>query len=296
MIRHILLVCLVFFASKALAQETEKFATSTEYIIKKGETIYKVALDYDLGIEEIVRANPSLTDLRRIRIGKKIILPTTHLLPNAAHKGIVINISEPRLYFFTNDQIASFPISVGTEAKTPTGRTKISQKIENPSWTPPASIREENPDLPDVVPPGPNNPLGQYAFRLNATKNRKWQSIMIHGTNEPWRVGGKVSHGCIRLYPQDVETLFTQVEVDTPVLIVDQPIKVQEFNGEIYIEVTFQNMPEDPSKNLGAKALVCKRVKNCEARIDWDKVHDAVAQNRGIPVKVSIDEVESENN
>lgn len=285
-----LLLGLLLSFSSAYAQDAENFPTFTEHTIRKGQSLFKIAQAYDLGMDEILRANPNIIDPTKITAGKKIILPTTHLFPDARKDGIVINLSEPRLYFYFEGEGVSFPISVGKDDRTPTGRTKISEKIENPTWTPPASIHAENPKLPDVVPAGPNNPLGKFAFRLNALKNRKWQRIMIHGTNEPWSVGAPVSHGCIRLYPQDIETLFGKAEINTPVAIVNQPIKIQEINDEVYMEVSFQEMPEVASENLGVRKMICKKVKNCENRINWDKAHDTVAQNRGVVVKISNEE------
>jgi L,D-transpeptidase ErfK/SrfK len=289
MIKRFLLILFISSASSSYAQDIENFTTYTDYNIQKGESLYKIAQNFDLGLDEILRANPNITNPRVIYAGQKIILPTTHLLPEANHEGIVINLAEPRLYFFLDDQEFSFPISIGADEKTPTGKTKILDKRENPTWTPPASIREENPNLPEVVPAGPDNPLGNYAVHLDASHNYKWQGIMIHGTNAPWTIGSKVSHGCIRLYPQDIEKLFGNIEVETPVEIVNQPIKVSEVNDKIYIEVHLQETPDVVLESMGVGKLICKKIKECESRIDWQKVDDAVIAGLGIPAQINRD-------
>lgn len=280
----------IFFIMSAFpsrAQDAENFVTATDRTIQRGDSLYKIAHYFDLGMDEILQANPNITDPNIIHVGEKIILPTTHLPPDVKQEGIVINLAEPRLYFFLDGQWLSFPISIGADEKTPIGRTKIASKVENPFWIPPASIREEDPTLPEAVPPGPNNPLGQFAFHLDGSKNYKWQSIMIHGTNVPSSIGYRVSHGCIRLYPKDIEILFNSIEVGAPVRIVNQPIKISEINNKIYIEVHLQETPDVVMESLGINKLICKKVEDCESRVDWQKVDEVVTQNLGIPVDVS---------
>ncbi len=284
-----LIIFLIFYAFSSQAQDVQSTILATNYTIQKGDNLYKIAQAFDLGMEEILSANPRIANPKIIYAGEKIILPTTHLLPDAEPEGIVINLAEPRLYFFSDEKKFAFPISVGADEKTPTGKTKISEKVENPTWTPPASIREENPDLPEMVPPGPDNPLGDYALRLDATKNYKWQGIMIHGTNAPWSIGSKVSHGCIRLYPQDIEKLFSEVEIGVVVVIVNQPLKISEINNKIYLEVHLQEAPEVVFEKVGVGKLICQKIADCETRVSWQKVDEAVIQNAGIPVEISLE-------
>ncbi len=241
-----------------------------------------------MGISEILRANPKITNPKIIYARDTIILPTSHLMPDVRQEGIVINLAEPRLYFFAKDQDpSSFPISIGADEKTPLGKTKISAKRENPAWAPPPSIREENPDLPEIVPAGPDNPLGNHALYLDASRNRKWSRILIHGTNAPWTIGAKVSHGCIRMYPQDVAVLFAAVEIGTPVVVVNQKVKVSEINNEIYLELHLQETPELVTEDLGISNLICKKITDCQTRVDWQKVDEAVLRNSGILEKIS---------
>lgn len=289
MIKYIFFI-IIFFASLGHAQESRINSESMLgeiYVIQKRETIYDIAKSFDLGVDEILQANPQITDKNSIQADEKIILPIVHLLPDAKNEGIVINLAELRLYFFYDDNVKTFPITIGADEKTPLGKTKVIAKRENPTWIPPASIREENPNLPEIVLPGPNNPLGNYALYLDASKNHKWQSIMIHGTNASWTIGSKLSHGCIRLYPQDIEELYNLVEFETPVVILNQPLKISEINDRIYLEIHLENSPDLVFENLGVKKLICKKFKDCETRINWSKVDEAVIQNLGIPVAIN---------
>jgi L,D-transpeptidase ErfK/SrfK len=286
--RKFFIAAAILFSFASHAEDAE-FVPFINYTIQKGESFYKIAQSFDLGVDELLRANPEITDPKLLRVGEKIILPTIHLIPDVKREGIVINLAETQLYFFTDEQIFTFPISIGADEKTPIGKTKVLRKRENPSWIPPASIREENPNLPEIVPSGPNNPLGNYALYLDGSHNYKMHNIMIHGTNNPRSIGSKVSHGCIRLYPQDIELLFNEVEIDTEVLIINQPIKVNEINNEVYLEVHLAETPDVVFENLGVKKLICKKTSDCEEKIDWQKVDEVVMENRGIPVKVSFE-------
>lgn len=293
MSRYYFLIFLILFPLSIKAEELDEDSVEPiSYEVEKGETLYSIAQDYDLGVDELLLANPDIINAKSkyIHPGRKIILPTSHLLPDVERKGIVINLAELRIYFFADgEEPISFPISIGADERTPIGKTKIASKRENPSWFPPESIREEDPKLPKVVLPGPNNPLGDYAIYLDASKNYKWQGIMIHGTNVPRSIGSRVSHGCIRLYPQDIEKLFNEVEIGMPVEFVNQPIKASEIDGKIYIESHLKEAPDLVPESFGVTKLICKKVAKCEIRVDWGKVDEAVVKNLGIPVNVSKD-------
>ena len=270
------------------AQEAgDEIITAEYHIIQKGETLHSLAQSFDLGFDELLHANPQITNPKLIRLGEKITLPTAHLIPDAKRDGIVINLAELRLYFFSDEEEITFPISIGADERTPIGKTKISDKRENPSWIPPDSVRAENPNLPEIVFSGPDNPLGNYALYLDASRNAKWDKIAIHGTNAPRSIGSKVSHGCIRLYPQDIEELFSKVKINTPIEIVNQPIKADEINNKIYIEAHFNSAPDLVSEEMGVKKIICKKIANCDERVDWSRVDEAVTENSGILIDVT---------
>lgn len=208
--------------------------------VREGETLIDIARVHGLGFNEIVSANPDL-DPWLPPVGAEVVLPTRYVLPSAPREGIVVNVAEMRLYYFPprapdgSGVVLTFPIGIGQEGwSTPLGITKIVEKRENPYWTVPASVREEyareGTPLPAVVPPGPDNPLGKHALRLGMT------SYLIHGTNKPFGIGMRVSHGCIRMYPEHIERLYHMVSLSTPVWIIDQPVKLGREDGTLYIE------------------------------------------------------------
>jgi len=203
---------------------------------KYEDTLLDIARKYGLGYEEIIAANPGV-DPWIPGEGTPVTIPTQFILPPGERNGIVINLAELRLYYYppTEDQVITHPLGIGREGwATPTGQMKIIEKRAKPSWRVPKSIRQEHAakgePLPAVVPPGPDNPLGQFAMRLSQSQ------YLLHGTNQPWGVGMRVSHGCIRLYPEDIKTLFPQVPIGTPVKIINQPYKAGWLGETLFIE------------------------------------------------------------
>lgn len=234
-----------------------------------GDTLGKIAEIYELGYNEIVAANPTLSK-KRLPEGTEVVIPTRYILPDTAHEGIVINLAEMRLYYFPSTQssvqsadfvwesdtdslaqtsewqnnhyqdtmrsVVTFPVAIGKAGwGTPQASTYIKAKHRNPTWTPPASIRREaaarGRRLRAVYPAGPRNPLGTRALRLGIA------GYLIHGTNKPNSIGKRRSHGCIRMRRDDVETLFDMVEVGTPVTIINQPLKVAASAEGLLIEL-----------------------------------------------------------
>jgi L,D-transpeptidase ErfK/SrfK len=281
MIKLIFISILFFpFGLRAMEYRNDETMNIVTHTVKRGDTLYDLAYNFDLSLSEILQANPEISDLNLIHVGQKIILPTSHLIPLGSEEGITINLAEPRLYFI-GDEIETFPVGIGKDQKTPTGKTKISLKRKNPIWIPPASIREENPELPEFIAAGPDNPLGDYALNLDATKNRKWNRIVIHGTNAPRSIGLNASHGCIRLYPQDIKVLFELVKIGTPVKIINQPIKAKEIEGKIYLEV-------HKSGIANSKTIICDQITDCDKKIDWQKAEIVLQQNLGIPIEIGL--------
>ncbi len=206
------------------------------------DTLIDIAREHGLGMDEIIAANPGV-DLWLPGAGTPIILPTRHILPDAPRRGVVLNLAEKRLYYYPDPQpgappvVFTYPAGIGRmNWETPLGQTRITAKAEQPSWYPPESIRRDRLQttgevLPNVVPPGPDNPLGPYALRLGMP------GYLIHGTNKQYGIGSRVSAGCVRLYNHHVEELFDRVPVGTPVTIINQPVKVGIGAGGVFMQV-----------------------------------------------------------
>jgi len=266
------------------------------YRTRYEDTLHEIARRFDLGYVELVAANPGI-DPWLPGEGTELILPTAHLLPDAPREGIVINLAEMRLYYFEEPGAApeSYPIAIGREGRnTPLGTTQVVRKTENPTWYPPASIRAEKPELPPVVPPGPDNPLGAYALYLG------WPAYLIHGTNKPWGIGRQASAGCIRMYPEDIERLFARVPVGTTVTVVNQPVKIAWIGDELFVEVHPTDTQAaqlelkgtfDAAESGQTIANIVARVRHAagkeEDRLDYQTILKAALERRGYPVQVT---------
>ncbi len=265
------------------ALDTEVIGAVGTRVIKPGESLIEIAREQDLGFNAIAAANPEL-DAFVPTPGATATIPSAWILPRAAAPGtVVVNLSEMRLYAFPLGPgvPVTYPVGIGSEGwETPLGTFNVVKKTVNPAWYPPASIRREEPDLPAVVPPGPDNPLGTHALRLSK------YTILIHGTDAPYGVGRKASHGCVRLYPEDIPHLYGIIPVKTPVTIVREPVKVGLKRGRIFLEVH-----EDPDAKIDnvreARRLLAQR--DLTDRVDPEKVDAAIRAHLGFPVDVSID-------
>jgi L,D-transpeptidase ErfK/SrfK len=258
---------------------------------REKDTLYDIARRENLGIAELLAANPGI-DPWMLYPGQEILMPKAHVLPDGPREGIVINLADQRLYFFPpGGTVLSFPVGIGRAgSETPPGETTIVGKRENPSWRPPESIRAENPHLPKIVPPGPGNPLGGHALDLG------WAGYVIHGTNKPYGIGRRVSHGCIRLNSQDAELLYALVPLGTAVRIVDQPVKIGWKDGRLYLEIhpsqaqcdeivareamTFAEIPDLMSRLL-------QKVEGDADSLDWRRIDRIAEERRGIPYPIS---------
>ncbi len=263
------------------------------------DTLTDIARRFNLGFEELVRANPGV-DPWLPGEGRQIVLPTQFILPNAPREGLVINVPQMRLFYYPPRKsgepqtVVTHPIGIGKVGwRTPEGTTKIVRRQKDPTWRPPPSIikehRENGEELEAVIGPGPDNPLGRYAFYLG------WPSYMIHGTNKPAGVGLRSSHGCLRLYPEDIQQLFESVPIGTKVRVVNEPFVFGWRNDEINIQA-FDVLEDDArdwkkaerkllSKSLGES--IRKELKKRGEEIDWDLVAKFTHDPRGIPVSIS---------
>jgi L,D-transpeptidase ErfK/SrfK len=260
------------------------------------DTFVSLARRYNLGFEELVQANPGV-DPWLPGEGTEVVLPTQFVLPNAPRTGIVINLPELRLYYYPDGdegRVITHPISIGRmDWGTPLGVTAIQSKVSNPSWYPPQSIRDEheadNRPLPRVVPPGPDNPLGAHAMRLTLP------GYLIHGTNKPSGVGMRVTHGCIRMFPEDIEALFNDIPVGTPVRIVNQPIKLGRNGSSFYVEAhppLTEETLDDASWSLTelTRAFVAVVEEGQGLGFNWALAERIAATSRGIPEFLSAPE------
>ena len=263
------------------------------------DTLIDIAQRHGLGFEEVVNANPGV-DPWLPGAGTLVRLPLRRVLPDAPREGIVINLPEHRLYYFPPARageprvVVSYPVSVGKmDWSTPIGLTRIATKVKDPQWIPPESVRAEHAKrgdiLPKVVPAGPDNPLGLYAMRLAIPGG----AYLIHGTNLPAGVGMQVTHGCMRLYPVDIEELYKMVAVDTPVRIVNQPQKVGWDAGRLYVEVhppleaTDSGVYAPDRSALAHLVANAVRARGASALIEWRESETAFEEARGIPVAVT---------
>lgn len=261
------------------------------------DTLLDIARRFDLGYSEIVSANPGV-DVWLPGAGQRVVVPNRFILPDAPRKGIVINLAEMRLYYYPKrekgrtQQVITHPLGIGREGwKTPLGSTKIIQKKKDPTWTPPASILAEHlaqgDPLPKVVPAGPDNPLGAYAMRLGMP------GYLLHGTNKPYGVGLRVSHGCIRLFPEDIEHLFGKVDLNTTVNIIYQPYKAALQDGILYVEAHADQEDMDPNvNNMTPMVSAILKEKDQINDEDWLFAQTVIEQQEGI-VK-PIDDLEAE--
>ncbi len=286
----------------------QELVGETQVLFARYENTFSaIGREYDLGYEEMRSANPGV-DQWLPGEGTPVYLPTQSILPDAVRKGIVINVPAMRLYYFTTEKpsgtteksvaspaavttsVTTYPIGIGAEGwATPFGEAKVTQKARDPVWYVPASVRKEHLErgdrLPAVVPPGPDNPLGAFAMTLSIP------SYLIHGTNKPDGVGMRSSHGCIRLYPEDIEALFGRVPKGTPVRIVNQPLLAAWRDGQLYLEVhppLAEEKHDLVAEAQGALKRALERAGPAAAGVEIDSavVQRIVTEQRGIPLPV----------
>ncbi|MBN1662256.1 MAG: L,D-transpeptidase family protein [Deltaproteobacteria bacterium] len=271
-----------------VAKEDDVVGRLAAVRIEKGDTLPDISRHFSLGIDAVRAANPVM-DIWAPEAGKQAVLPLSFILPDVQRKGIVINLAAMRLFQFKEDgnslSVTTYPIGVGTEERpSPTGQMYIERKMYRPTWYVPASIaddhRKRGDPLPPIVPPGPMNPLGEYALYLNKS------SYLIHGTNKPYSIGLRATNGCIRLYPEDIRKLYESTPVKTPVLIVNQPYLIGHRDGMIYMEVhlTPAELDAEAFDKVYAKLKYLDRKR--DRRIDWKAVKRVLAEARGIPVPI----------
>lgn len=258
------------------------------------DTLLDIGRRYGLGRDEIVNANPGV-DVWLPGNGTEVRVPRRYVLPDGPRQGVVLNLPEMRLYYFPKTEgeaepaVITHPVSIGRQDwRTPLGETTIISKVKNPVWYPPDSVRAEHAadgdPLPSVVPPGPDNPLGGYALRLGIP------GYLIHGTNKPYGVGMRVSHGCVRMYPEDIVSMFSRVRSSTPVRIVNEPVKTGWLDGDLYLEV-HPPLEEDVALAESLAKIAFARVQEAigsrAVSMDTRAIREAAERRDGVPVVVA---------
>jgi L,D-transpeptidase ErfK/SrfK len=274
------------------AEQDEVIGAVISVAASRDETLLDIARRFDVGQDEILLANPSV-DRWLPAEGAEVMLPTAYILPRAERTGLVLNVPEMRLYYYPPrvrgraGVVHTFPVSIGRmDWSTPLGNTWIIEKVENPSWRPPSSIVAEHAIdgeiLPEVVPPGPDNPLGRLALRLGLP------GYLIHSTNKPYGVGMRVTHGCVRMYPEDMEFLYPLVPVGTPVAIVNQPVKLGWLGDQLYIEIHPPLDEENVERELSERVLDLVRAESDKRRfvLDDAALNAALELQNGIPMMI----------
>ena len=257
------------------------------------DTFSDLARTYGLGYDDILDANPGV-DPWLPGEGAAVLLPTQYVLPAAPHRGVILNIASKRLFYFPEpaegelQQVLTFPIGIGRVGwETPLGDTTVIAKAKNPSWWVPASVRKEHAELgdplPSVVPPGPDNPLGTRVLKLDMP------GYLIHGTNQPYGVGMRVSHGCVRLYPENIEYLYTLVDIGEVVTIMNEPFQMGTRDGQLYFEA---HAPLEDDTVPAAERL--QAVLDAPVDADGNALNDHLrshvetlsAMPRGVPINI----------
>ena len=273
----------------------------TVQIVKasKDDTLTDIARRFNVGYEEIVRTNPKI-DPWLPGEGTEIVVPSQFILPDAPRTGVVINIPAMRIFYYPpvkkgqRQVVFTHPIGIGKVGwRTPEGVTKIVRRQKDPTWRVPVSVRKEHhengEELEPVIGPGPDNPLGKYAFYL------QWPSYLIHGTNKPAGVGLRSSHGCIRLYPEDIEQFFNMVPLSTQVRVVNQPFLFGWREGQLYMQ-PYDVLEDDTrdwtkaQKKLLTASLAARlqqQLKSHHEQVDWSLVSSLTQQPRGVPVPIT---------
>jgi L,D-transpeptidase ErfK/SrfK len=283
-------------ASYPLPENGDSVIGEVQHAVARHEdTLLDIGRRYGVGYEEIVAANPGV-DPWLPGEGAQVLIPSRYILPDDAREGVVVSLAEHRLYYFPKPKagqpatVETYPISIGKmDWKTPLGLTRIVDKRVRPTWYPPESVRKEHEadgrPLPRAVPPGPDNPLGEFAMRLGIPGG----AYLIHGTNRPAGVGMQVTHGCIRMYPEDIAHFFQIVAVNTPVRMIDRPYKMGWRGDELFIEVHAPLEGEQTAEMrslTNITRLLVSATHDRPVAIDWAKAEQAFAQASGVPEAV----------
>jgi L,D-transpeptidase ErfK/SrfK len=273
---------------EGVSSETEVLGHPQKVIARHEDTFTDIARRFNVGYEEMRAANPGI-DSWLPGAGTEILLPTAYVIPDAPREGVVINLPAMRLWWFGppdesgRQTVITHPVGIGKVGwATPLGRFHVISRATDPPWIPPASVRrahaEAGEPLPAVVPPGPDNPLGRHAVRLNSP------TYLIHGTNRPAGIGLRATHGCIRLFPEDIEKLYEQLPPGTRVNMVDQPWLAGWRDGMLLFEA---HRPLEDGHDDWTRGLELLQARAGEQALDWPRVATILDAGTGVPLPIS---------
>ena len=260
------------------------------------DTLIDIGHEHGIGYEEMIRANPDVSIWAPFE-GTEVVIPGRFILPEGPREGLVVNVAEMRLYYYPpteegeTPRVETYPIAVGRmDWKTPLGETRITQKVKDPAWYPPQSIIQEHAEdgrsLPNVVPPGPDNPLGKFKMRLGIP------GYLIHGTNRPEGVGMRVTHGCIRMLPEDIESLFPRLPVGTQVRLINETLKLGWADGVLHVQA-YPYLDEEDGTTIQriteALSQVDTAISGLDYPVDYARLREVVEVPRGMPVALDVD-------
>jgi len=288
------LLTLLIFIKPVLATvydlgDTNKRLIGTPIIHKvvKGDYFQKLAEQYNVGFLALLAANPE-QDPFLLKVGSAVVIPNQMLLPFITRKGIVINLPELRLYYFSPDEnkVHVFPVGIGREGlSTPLTNSYIGDKRENPTWRPTQEMQarhfaEHGEYLAKEFPAGPNNPFGKYALRLGTSE------YLIHGSNKRFGIGMRASSGCVRMYDDDIKWLFDNVPINTKVRVVNQPIKMSFENGDKQLIEIHQPLTEGETST--GKVIVTKALQRFVGpnQESWQQLLPVIENPHGLVVEL----------
>ena len=282
----------IIFCRPAQAETPAYIGAMQTYTAHDEDTLTSIGQKFDIGYIEIIAANPGI-DPWLPGEGTKITIPSRHIVPQGPHEGIVINLATIRLFYFATPEGTpeTHAIGVGRDGyATPLGSTTVVRKADHPSWYRTAGERADKPEIPAIVPPGPDNPLGAYALYLG------WPGYLIHGTDDERSVGRLASRGCIRMYAAGIADMFRRVPIGTKVTTVNEGVSFATIDGQLNVSV-FPN-PEQADQLEDHNSLVpvvpvgyTKKVLAAagaeSGHLNWDLVRAAAEERLGYPVAVT---------
>jgi len=286
---------LLYFVSQTVASLTFALPENGDVVgeiqmttVRRGESLSEIGRRYDVGIYEMIEANP-MVDPWVPAAGSVVLIPTQFILPSAPRQGIVLNLAEMRLYHYDPNKptVTTYPVGIGKKGwSTPLATTTVIGKKKDPAWVPPESIRREHRAkgdiLPAVVPGGPGNPMGRYALYLALGEYR------IHGTHKPGGIGVRGSHGCVRLFPEDIQSLYYTVPIGTTVRIIHEPYKIGWHKNHLYIE---SHQPLTEGRYAGSDSLdslkrAIERAITGTHTVNWTSAQMAAKAQKGYPMRI----------